>query len=44
MIQAIFCCKEKGLVLITEDRELKAKAEKHIEVQNVATLLSQHET
>jgi predicted nucleic acid-binding protein len=36
----LFVAKEKGLVLVTEDRELKAKAKKHVEVQNVATLLS----
>ncbi len=36
----LFIAKEKGLVLVSEDRELKAKAKKHVEVQNVATLLS----
>ena len=36
----LFAAKEKGLVLITEDSKLRAKAEKHAEVQNVATLLS----
>jgi len=36
----LFAAKEKGLVLVTEDRGLRVKAEKHIEVQNVATLLS----
>ena len=36
----LFAAKEKGLVLVTEDKELRAKAEKHVEVQNVATLLS----
>ena len=36
----LFAAKEKGLVLVTEDKELKTKAEKQVEVQNVATLLS----
>jgi len=36
----LFAAKEKGLVLVTEDKSLKAKAEKQVEVQNVATLLS----
>ena len=36
----LFIAKIKGLALVTEDKELKAKAKKHIEVQNVATLLS----
>ena len=36
----LFTAKEKGLVLVTEDKELRTKAEKHVEVQNVATLLS----
>ena len=36
----LFVAKEKGLILVTEDKELMTKAEKHIEVQNVATLLS----
>jgi predicted nucleic acid-binding protein len=36
----LFVAREKGLVLVTEDKELRAKAQKHIEVQNVATLLS----
>ena len=34
----LFVSKEKGFVLVTEDKELKAKAKKHVEVQNVATL------
>ena len=34
----LFVSKEKGLVLVTEDKELKAKAKKHVEVQNIATL------
>jgi predicted nucleic acid-binding protein len=38
----LFAAKEKGLVLVTEDKELKTKAEKQVEVQNVATLLSQN--
>lgn len=36
----LFVAKEKGLVLVTEDKELRVKAEKQVEVQNVATLLS----
>ena len=36
----LFAAIEKGLVLVTEDKELRTKAEKHVEVQNVATLLS----
>ncbi len=36
----LFVAKEKGLVFVTEDKGLKAKAGKHVEVQNVATLLS----
>ena len=36
----LFAAKEKGLILVTEDKELRTKAEKHVEAQNVATLLS----
>jgi predicted nucleic acid-binding protein len=36
----LFAAKEKGFVLVTEDNKLRAKAEKHVEVQNVATLIS----
>jgi len=36
----LFAAKEKGLVLVTEDKELRTKAEKLVKVQNVATLLS----
>jgi len=36
----LFNAKEKGLVLVTEDKELRTKAEKSIEVRNVASLLS----
>jgi predicted nucleic acid-binding protein len=36
----LFAAIEKGLVLVTEDKELRTKAEKQVEVQNVATLLS----
>ena len=36
----LFAAKEKGLVLVTEDKELRAKAKKHVEVQNVSILLS----
>ena len=35
-----FAAKEKGLVLVTEDKELRTKAKKQVEVQNVATLVS----
>jgi len=35
----LFNAKEKGLILVTEDKELRAKAEKSIEVHNVANLL-----
>jgi predicted nucleic acid-binding protein len=35
----LFIAKEKGLILVTEDKGLRAKAEKHVEVQNVAILL-----
>ena len=38
----LFAAKEKGLVLVTEDKELRTKAEKQVEVQNVATLLSKN--
>jgi predicted nucleic acid-binding protein len=31
----LFAAIDKGLVLVTEDKGLKAKAEKHVEVQNV---------
>lgn len=37
----LFVAKEKGFVLVTEDKALRVKAEKHVEVQNVSTLLSQ---
>ncbi len=36
----LFVAKEKGLILVTEDKGLRAKAEKHVNVQNVATMLS----
>ena len=36
----LFVAKEKGLVLVTEDKGLRAKAEKLVEVQNVAASLS----
>jgi len=36
----LFNAEEKGLVLVTEDKVLRAKAEKRIEVQNVKGLLS----
>lgn len=36
----LLVAKEKGLVLLTEDEKLRTKAKKHVEVQNVAALLS----
>jgi len=36
----IHFAKEKGLKLITEDKELKVKAQKHVNVQTITTLLS----
>jgi predicted nucleic acid-binding protein len=36
----LFAAKEKGLVLVTEDKELRTKAEKHVEAKKVAALLS----
>jgi predicted nucleic acid-binding protein len=35
-----YAAKENGLSLVTEDRELRTKAQKHVEVLTVATLLS----
>jgi len=35
----LFTAREKRLVLVTEDKELRAKAEKYVKVQNTATLL-----
>lgn len=34
----LFISQEKGLILVTEDKKLYSKAEKHIEVKNIATL------
>ena len=34
----LFISQEKGLILATEDKKLSSKAEKHIEVKNIATL------
>ncbi|MGF3522968.1 MAG: type II toxin-antitoxin system VapC family toxin [Candidatus Bathyarchaeia archaeon] len=34
----LFTAKEKGLVLVTEDKELKAKAKKYVEVQDISSL------
>jgi len=34
----LFISQEKGLILVTEDKKLSSKAEKHIEVKNIATL------
>jgi len=34
----LFAAREKNLILVTEDRELRAKAEKHVKTQNAATL------
>jgi predicted nucleic acid-binding protein len=36
----IYFAKEKNLKLITEDKQLKAKAQKYIDVQTITTLLS----
>jgi predicted nucleic acid-binding protein len=36
----IHFAKEKGLKLITEDKKLKVKAQKHVNVQTIITLLS----
>jgi len=36
----IYFAKERGLVLVTEDKELKTKAQRHVDVRTVATLLS----
>ena len=34
----LFIAQEKGLILVTEDKKLSFKAEKHLEVKNIATL------
>jgi predicted nucleic acid-binding protein len=36
----LYFAKQKGLILITEDKQLEAKAKKHVNVRTVATLLS----
>jgi len=36
----LFIAKERGLILVTEDKELRAKAAKHIEAQTAEMLLS----
>ena len=36
----IYFAKEKDLKLITEDKQLKAKAQKYVDVQTITTLLS----
>ncbi len=36
----VFFAKERGLTLVTEDKELKAKARKYVDVQSIITLLS----
>jgi len=36
----IHFAKEKGLKLITEDKKLKVKAQKHVNVQTITTLIS----
>ncbi len=36
-----YFAKEKGLKLITEDEQLKAKAQKYVNVQNINALLSE---
>ena len=35
----VYFAKDKGLVLVTEDKELKAKAQKHANVQTTAMLI-----
>lgn len=37
----IYFAREKDLKLITEDKQLKAKAQKYIDVQTITTLLSE---
>ena len=36
----VYFAKERGLTLVTEDKELKAKARKYVTVQTITTLLS----
>jgi predicted nucleic acid-binding protein len=36
----LFTAKEKGLILVTEDKKLRSKAEKHVETRNLSLLLS----
>lgn len=36
----LFTAKEKSLILVTEDKKLRSKAEKHVETKNLSLLLS----
>lgn len=36
----LFIAKEKGIILVTEDKKLRSKAEKHVETKNLSLLLS----
>jgi predicted nucleic acid-binding protein len=36
----IYHAKDRGLILVTEDKELKTKATKYVDVQTIETLLS----
>jgi predicted nucleic acid-binding protein len=35
----VYFAREKSLILVTEDKELKTKAQKHVKVQTIAELL-----
>lgn len=37
----VFFAKQRGLPLVTEDKELQMKAKKHVDVRTIATLFSQ---
>ncbi len=39
-----YFAKEKGLKLVTEDEQLRAKAQKYVDVQNITALLSKSNT
>ena len=36
----VFFAKQKGLILITEDKQLEVKAKKHVNVQTIAAMFS----
>lgn len=40
----LFFAKDKGLILVTEDKRLADKAKKHVQVENTASLLSTKQT